>query len=83
MSLPVCDRVSLDMACLDLQVYQVHLERKVSQDQRETQDFLAALVHLDDLDLMVVQEQKVFYSCVTGLKNNKKGFTTLLMDSCY
>lgn len=72
MSLPVCDRVSLDMACLDPQVYQVHLELKVSQDQRETQDFLVALVYLDDLDLMVVQDQKVFYSCVTGLKKKKK-----------
>lgn len=62
----LCDRVSLDMACLGPQVYQVHLELKVSQDQRETQDFLAALVYLDDLDLMVVQDQKVFYNYVTG-----------------
>lgn len=63
----VCDRVSLVLAFLGPQVYQEYLEVKGSQDQRETLVSLAALVHLDDLDLMAVQGPKVFCSSVTGL----------------
>lgn len=44
------------------QVYLEYLEVKVCLDQRETLVSLVALVHLDDLDLMAVQELKVFLS---------------------
>lgn len=58
----MCDRESLALVCLDLQVYQEFLEQKVFLDQRETLVSLAALVHLDDLDLMAVQAPKVTQS---------------------
>lgn len=69
----VCDRESLALVCLDLQVYQEHLDLKVCLDQRETPGSPAALVHLDDLDLMVLPDPKVAYltdSCVLKMKNN-------------
>lgn len=52
-------RVSPALAFLDPQVYQEYLEAKDSRDQREILVSLAALVHLDDLDLMAVQDLKV------------------------
>lgn len=58
----MCDRESLALVCLDLQVYPEFLEQKVFLDQRETLVSLAALVHLDDLDLMAVQAPKVTQS---------------------
>lgn len=45
---------------LALQVYQDYLDLKVSSDQKEILVFLAALVHRDDLALMVHQDLKVF-----------------------
>lgn len=57
----VCDRESLALVCLELQVYQAYLDLKVCLDQRETLVSLAALVHLDDLDLMALQAPKVAY----------------------
>lgn len=62
----VYDRVSLVLAFLGPQVYQEHLDQKASRDQRETLVSLATLVHLDDLDLMVLQDLKVFWSYVMG-----------------
>lgn len=62
----VCDRESLALVCPDLQVYQEYLDLKVCLDQRETLVSLAALVHLDDLDLMAVQAPKV--ACLTDKK---------------
>lgn len=64
----MCDRESLALVCLDLQVYQEFLEQKVCLDQRETPVSLAALVHLDDLDLMAVQAPKVKRSEHSDLK---------------
>lgn len=65
----LCHRVSLDLACLGLQVYQVCLDPKAWSDQRETPDFLAAQVYLDDLESMPPQVLKVLYSSVSGFKN--------------
>lgn len=61
----VWDRVSLDLAYQDLQVYPVCQELKAWLDQRETLDFRAALVYLDDLVLMVLQVLKVLNSSET------------------
>lgn len=69
----VCDRESLALVCLDLQVYQEYLDLKVCLDQRETPGSPEALVHLDDLDLMVLRDPKVAFltvSCVLKIKNN-------------
>lgn len=63
----MCDRVSLVLAFLVPQVYREHLDLKGSQDQKETLVSLAGLVDLDDLDLMALQEPKVFCSSVTDL----------------
>lgn len=60
----VHDRVSLALAFLGPQVYQEDLDLKAFLDQRETLVSLAALVHLDDLDLTVLQDLKVFWSYV-------------------
>lgn len=62
------DRVSLVLAFLGPQVCQEHLDLKASQDQRATLVSLATLVHLDDLDLMVLQDLKVFWSYVMDFK---------------
>lgn len=66
----VCDRESLALVCLDLQVYQEYPDLKVCPDQRETPGSPAALVHLDDLDLMVVRAPKVADSCMLKIKRN-------------
>lgn len=69
----VCDRENLALVCLDLQAYQEYLDLKVCLDQRETPGSPAALVHLDDLDLMVLRAPKVAFltdSCVLKIKNN-------------
>lgn len=52
-------RVNLASVFLGPQVYQEYLDLKGSPGQREILVSLAALVHLDDLDLMVLQELKV------------------------
>lgn len=57
----VCDRETLALVCLDLQVYQEYLDLKVWLDQRETLGSLAVLVLLDDLDLMALQAPKVAF----------------------
>lgn len=71
----VCDRESLALVCLDLQVYQEYPDLKVWLDQREIPGSLAALVRLDDLDLMVLQAPKVAFltevlTPVLKIKNN-------------
>lgn len=65
----VCDRESLALVCLDLQVYQEYLDLKVCLDRRETPGSPAALVHPDDLDLMVLRAPKVA-SFPDSSKNN-------------
>lgn len=47
------------MVFLARQVYQEYLDLKDSPDQREILVSLAALVHLDDLDLTALQGLKV------------------------
>lgn len=55
----LCDRASLALVFLARQVYQEYLDLKDSPDQREILVSLAALVHLDDLDLTALQGLKV------------------------
>lgn len=60
-----CDRVNLALDFLVLQVHQECLEVKEYPDSREMLVSLVALEHQGDLDLMVVQDLKVFYFSVT------------------
>lgn len=64
-----CDRVNRALDSLVLQVYQECLELKEYRDPREILVSLVVLDRQDDLDLMVLQELKVFcgYRCVREL----------------
>lgn len=61
-------RASLALVFLALQVYQEYLDLKDSLDQREILVSLAALVHLDDLDLTAVQELKAIRAYLVHLE---------------
>lgn len=63
----VCNRESLVWVFLALLVYQVYLDLKDSQDQREILVSLEDLVDLDDLDLMADLELKVCHHSVTDM----------------
>lgn len=65
-------RASLASDSLVLQEHQEYLDLKVHMDPKEILVSLAALVHLGVLDLMALQDPKVFCSSVNGFICLKK-----------